>query len=380
MRQMWIRKAICVSLSLLPAPWLFAEEKAAGETKSAESAWSKLKFFGYVNIAYGETDRHRYRGATPGGTFDFRSAALQARWEMTPSSEFVVQVANENVGESPTNQLRDDLELDWLFYRYRFSDGTSVRLGRIPLPIGIYNEIKEVGTALPFFRPSDNFYGEGTWTSDSVDGVVLSHDFDLAEDWNLDVDLYYGDWERIETNGAQLQFAEAQIDDAVGFFAWLNTPWSGARVGFGYNRFTSSGGAFLAPGATDDENTRYLSFDGTWDPVTVRLEASRRYFTGGYWQPYYAEIGVQVAPKWKINALYDVGKLYYAIPFFATFDGKIEELWGLSVNYEIRPGLVAKLEQRRTTTLGQIEDVPLSMFFDQPVDVRLTLASVAVTF
>lgn len=354
------------------------EDTAATPEKS--SLASRFKFFGYINVAYGETDHHQYRGATPNGTFDFRSAALQGRFEANPDNEVVIQLANESVGDSPSDALRDDLELDWLFFRHRFKNGTSVRLGRVPLPIGIYNEIKDVGTALPFFRPSDNFYGEGTWTSDSVDGIVITHNFETGAGWNFDLDLYYGEWERIESDGNGRRYAKADISDAVGIFTWVNTPWNGLRVGFGYNQFTATGGAFLAPGVSDDENTRYFSLDGAWDPVTLRFEASRRNFTGGYWQPYYAELGLQVAAKWKVNALYDVGKLYYAIPFFATFDGDIEELWGLAVNYEIRPGWVAKLEHRWTKTLGQVEDRSLNMFFDQPLDIELTLVSVAVSF
>lgn len=341
---------------------------------------SKFKLFGYINVAYGKTDGHRYRGATEDGTFDFRTAAIQARYEANSRSEFVIQLANENVGKSPTNALRDDLELDWLFFKYRFKTGTQLRLGRVPLPIGIYNEIKDVGVALPFYRPSDNFYGEGTWTSDTVDGAVLSHNFDTQSGWAFNFDLYYGSWDRIETDGGSLRFAKAQIDDAVGVFTWITTPWNGVRFGLGYNRFDTTGGVFLAPGVTDHESTKYFSIDASFDPVTFRFEASRRNFTGGYWQPYYAELTLHLGDRWHLNALYDVGELYYEIPFFATFDDKVEELWGIGLNFQIRPGWVAKVEHRWTKTYGQIEDAPLSLFFDQPVDVKLLIVSMAVSF
>lgn len=373
-------RLLFLTMLLCIAAALHAETPVDEEKDSAPSLASKLKFFGYLNAAYGETDGHDYRGATNDGTFDFRTAALQVRFTPTANSEIVVQLANESVGESPTNELRDDLELDWLFYRHRFSNGTQVRIGRVPLPIGIYNEIKDVGVALPFYRPSDNFYGEGTWTSDSVDGLVITHNMELASDWSFQLDLYYGDWERIETDGNSLRFATADIQDAIGLFAWISPPSSGLRLGFGYNRFKTSGGVFLAPGVFDDEDTSYFSLDGNFEPWSLRFEASRRNFTGGYWQPYYLEVGVQVRSRVKINALYDVGELYYEIPFFATFDDKIEKLWGLSVNYEIRPGWVAKIEHRWTETYGQIEDRPISIFFDEPVDVKLLIVSMAVSF
>lgn len=368
------------SFFFLMTSGVFAEVAPGTPTTPHENVWSKFKFFGYLNIAYGKTDGHTYRGSTEDGTVDFRTAAVQARFEATANTEVVLQLANESVGKSPSDELRDDVELDWLFVRHRFKNGTSVRLGRVPLPIGIYNEIKDVGAALPFYRPSDNFYGEGTWTSDSVDGIVVSHNFATGAGWDFNVDLYYGDWKRIESDGGALRYAEADISDALGFFTWVTTPVEGLRVGFGWNEFEASGGTFLAPGVTDQESTRYLSIDGAFDKLTLRFETSKRNFTGGYWQPYYFEAGYQVADRWKVNALYDVGKLKYEIPFFATFDDKIEEVKGISVNYEIRPGWVAKVEHRWARTYSQIEDLPLNIFFDDPVDVRLGLASVAFSF
>lgn len=379
MSQDWTRLFFVLSLVGL-ASNAYSEVPPENGEGAPKNVLSKFKLFGYFNLAYGETDGRQYRGATEDGSFEFRTAALQARFAATPNAEFVVQLASEHVGESPTNSLRDDLDLDWLFFKYRFKNGTQVRLGRVPLPIGIYNEIKEVGTALPFYRPSDNFYGEGTWTSDSVDGAVLSHDFSTESGWSFNFDLYAGSWDRIETDGGTLRFAEAEIDDAVGVFTWVTTPWDGLRVGLGYNRFTTRGGVFLPPGATDDEKTRYLSIDASFEPVTFRFEASRRNFTGGYWQPYYAELSVRFASRWQASVLYDVGELYYEIPFFATFDDKVEELWGLGLKYEIRPGWVAKVEHRWSQTYGQIEDVQLSLFFDEPVDVKLLIASLAVSF
>ena len=305
--------------------------------------------------------------------------ALQLRFEPTEKDEFVIQLANERVGTSPSNDLRDDLEIDWLYYHRRLSDWTSIKIGRVPLPIGIYNVTKDVGTLLPFYRPSGVFYGDGTWTSDSVDGLVFSHSLAPQSDWRIDSHLYFGEWERIETSGSTLEFDVAEIEDAKGFWLWLNTPLPGLRFGLGANHFHASGGVFLPPGVSDTENTTYLSVDGDFERVVFRMEGSKREFTGGNWTPFYAELDVALTPKLRLAALYDKAELLFEIPFFATFDGKIEEIFGLGVRYFFKPSLVVKLEHQWFEGYGQIEDQPLNIFFDEPVKTNILILSASIS-
>lgn len=356
-------------------------EAPANEIPKKETDFaSRFSFFGSVSFGYGETDGIKYRGVDEDGSADLRNIALQVRSSLGKTDEIVVQLAHEKVGTSPTNDFRNDVELDWLFWAHTFSDGTRLRLGRVPLPIGFYNEVKDIGTALPFYRPSGNFYGEGTWTSDSVDGLALTRDLFEVNGWAVSGDLYYGEWERIETDGNTLTFGEADISDALGFYTWLESPNSRFRLGLGANRFEAEGGVFLAPGATDDEKTRYLSLEAGSEALTFRFEMSRRTFTGGYWQPYYLELVYRVNERFRIAGLYDVGHLRFEIPFFATFDDTIEESRGLSFSYFLRPNVVLKLEQHFMEGYGQIEDRPLNIFFDPPEEVRLTLFSLSATF
>lgn len=338
-----------------------------------------LQWFGYLNVGYGVADDHKHRGVPVGGTLDLHTVALQLRASLSSNNQFVVQLANERVGTSPSNQFREDLEVDWLYFQHSFgNDNTSLRIGRIPLPVGIYNEIKDVGILLPFYRPSGVFYGDGTWTSDSVDGIMLSHSFALGS-WTVDSDLYYGEWDRIESDGAG-GFEVAAIDDAVGFWTWLETPVHGLRIGLGANRFEASGGVFLAPGVTDEEETLFFSLDADFDRVRVRAEIAERRFTGGNWNPAYLEVDVGVTDRLRIAALYDQAQLLFEIPFFATFDGKIEEIFALGARFYLRSDMVVKLEHQWFEGYGQVEDTPLNIFFDDPVRTNIWIASVSMSF
>ena len=46
-----------------------------------------------------------------------------------------------------------------------------------PLPRGLVNEVRYIGTVLPFFRPSTELQGEAF---DAIDGLVASYHRDLG--------------------------------------------------------------------------------------------------------------------------------------------------------------------------------------------------------
>ena len=357
-----------------------AEDDKISNDHSGESLRSRFKIYGYLNQAYGVSSDHKYRGIPKGGTADHRSAALQVRFQATRRDEFILQLASRRLGTSPLNESREDLEIDWLYYHRQVGDRTTLKIGRIPLPVGIYNEVKNVGTLLPFYWPSGSFYGDGTWNSDSVDGVVLSHNFDLNSDWSLDAQVYFGEGERIETSGFPLAFDIAKIEDSKGLWLWLGTPVPGLRFGFGINRLHVEGGLFLPPGVKETEEAQYFSVEADLGRVAVRMEASQRKFSVGEWTPYYLEIDVGLTERFRLAALYSAADFKIEVPFLGGIDLQIEEIYGLGMRYFFNPNIVAKLEYQWFEGYGQIEDQPLSIFFDDPVKTNVVLVSVALAF
>jgi hypothetical protein len=151
----------------------------------------------------------------------------------------VLQLSHERYGASGLKELAQDVELDWLFYVHSFGD-TSVKVGRVPIPFGIYNEIRDVGTLLPFYRPPHNFYGEGAYNSDTLEGIVLSHTFSLGAGWGLDADLHYGAWTFMQRDFGGTYLRE-NVNDSLGVELWLDTPVSGLRIGAGRMRYDITG-------------------------------------------------------------------------------------------------------------------------------------------
>ncbi len=253
-----VLRCVCLAFLLFPAANSFAEEPER-----------KFFFNAYLTQAYGETDSTQVLGLDPDGTFDYRSAALLFRYQPTQNDRFVVQLAHERLGASPFASLLDDVELDWAFYEHRFVSGYKARLGRVPIPFGIYNETRDVGTLLEFYRPPVSIYFEGAYTSESVDGAVLSKTFFEDRPWSLSVDLYGGSWDRPAYLAPTVY--EGKAKDAFGAQLWLQTPIEGLRVGLAAQHFEQDGGLIIF-GEAKDTDVYLLSFDANFEHLVLRAE------------------------------------------------------------------------------------------------------------
>ena len=149
------RIAACVLLAMSPA--------------LASAQDDKLSIHGSANIGYGKTDGLPYFGLNRDGTSDYRAIALQFGYKISDKDRVVTQLLHRNFGTSPLKAIQPTVEPVWAFYEHRFDNGTSVKLGRNPLPRGLFNEVRFIGTLLPFYRVGSAVYGE---TLEFLDGAA----------------------------------------------------------------------------------------------------------------------------------------------------------------------------------------------------------------
>src|SRR5258705_11186603 len=109
---------------------------------SAQEFKPQITIHGYLTQAYGISDRYPTFGITKEGTADYRRAAVLARYELTSADNFVVQIAHRRLGDSPTMEFEENVKLDMAFYQRRFSNGTKLRVGKVAMPFGVYNEVR----------------------------------------------------------------------------------------------------------------------------------------------------------------------------------------------------------------------------------------------
>ncbi len=337
------------------------------------NALSKLTVHGFLTQAYADASFATGGISTPSvdefalgipedGTFDYRTMAIQFRYEISPKDVFIVQLSSRSLGESPIGDIEDDIELDWAFYERRLADNTVVKIGRIQIPFGIFNELRDVGTLLPFYRPSYAFYNEGSFTSETVDGLLLAHTFAPQAKWTFDLDVYLGTWELFEFDPFTMEVKVAQIEDALGFQLWVNTPVDGLRFGLGGNRRDVSGGnvgVLRAPGEEDEFIDLHASLDLARERYVVRAEYRQidadpgLIFFGATFDAWYVQLGYHPTEKLRLYAQIegvDVSNERtdsvkpFGIPFTQDLDAAFRRDTGVAINYIFSANMVLKLE------------------------------------
>jgi hypothetical protein len=356
-----------------------AEPPAQNETAPAETS-SKLSFHAYLNQAYARSDSHQVFGIPEDGTANYNNIAFQFRYQLTHKDVVVVQLAHDRLGKSTLNDVIDDIELDWAFYQRQITDVTSIKVGQIQLPLGIYNEIQDVGTLLPFYAAPESVYLKNR-TSESFVGAMVSHTFAQGSPWSVDGDLYYGGWDRLEQTPQTGVTNVAKAENAVGTQLWLNTPASGVRFGLAAFRMDIRDSVNQV-GSKDRSKTFVLSYDGTFERFFTRAE----YIYGRQparltsqittpridYEGYYGQVGVTVLPRLKVSAQAEVAQYDLNL---GTGKTTIFKDYALGIAYYFDYNIVAKLEAHRNRGT-QVENEALP----GPVVTNYGLASLAISF
>ena len=343
---------------------------------AAEEEDSKFSIHGFLTQAYADTSfaegpLRDSQGGNPSsselalgipesGTFDYRALALQFRYEISPRDIMVVQLSNEANGDAVADDFRDEVELDYAFYERRLGEQTSVKLGRVQIPYGIYNEIRDVGTVLPFYRAPYSIYLEGSFTSETIDGITFSHTFGAESDWSVDFDAYIGEYESSESNIADpTDVRDLKGEDTYGVQLWLNTPVLGLRFGATYQDKTLTGGqegTFREVGERQGIDELLFSVEGVFDRWSIRAEHRQfepevpSFFGTGNkitfdLTAWYAQLGFFFTDQFHAYIQHEVQGSEWSSPDFtnpADFDTRVDT--GIALNYLFTPNLVLKVE------------------------------------
>lgn len=326
-----------LALCCLPIP-LVADDGA--EELAPKVPADRLQIHGFLTQAYAWVDEGFYLGIPDGGTTDYRTAALQVRYDASNSSSFVFQIDHERLGDSPFDPLFDEVELDWIFYQHRFASGTAVQVGRVPRPTGIYNEIRDVGTLLPFYRPPAALYFEGLFSTDTLDGISVRHLFAADGSWPIELTAYYGGWEALEIQLSGTP-RTSKAEDALGGQVWVGTPIAGLRFGASFVTFDTRPSPSTAAGSFD---SWLLSLDGDFARWSVRAELLEAEFSLGDYTASYVQLGYRFNETFSLFGQWEEADVSTVLPFVGPVEVETADEWAASLNVHLRHDLLLKLE------------------------------------
>jgi hypothetical protein len=306
----------------------------------------KILLHGYLTQGWGASSGVPFYGLTSAGSTDFRYAALQMRYTPTTSDQFVVQVNHRRLGRSQITDFESDVNLNWAFYQRAFHNGTAVKFGRMPIPRGIYNELRSVGVVLPMYRPPVVMYDEGAYYSETIDGASVSHTFAESSPWNVEAHGYVGGWRSLayDTWSPEYSISRVRAENAIGAQVWLNTPVDGVRFGAAAQRHDDK---WESDGTLTELREYHLSFDATRERGFFRTEAQLQNY-GGSDKLYTVYAQMNVKPTSRIGVTAEVQRSRDTDVQYG--DGTLPSSFewhrsdGVGASYAFAPSLIFKLE------------------------------------
>jgi len=277
---------------------------------------NKFNINGYFSQGFAISDGNQIFGIPSSGTTNYRNAALLFSYEADEDLAAHLQFRHRLYGNSPLSRIEKTIQFDWGFLRYKINDNLNFKFGRVLLPLGIYNEVRDVGILLPFFQAPFTPYMEGNFTAKSFDGIMLSYSNSLPGGWSAESDIYTGQFTWVEwfryrnplTGGIEDFTRDISFRKAIGSRVFINSPIDGLRIG---GSIASGNILYIAPGRSninsdgDRLTLSLLSFDLTREEYFFRSEftdinAKKAKITG-----FYVQGGVQLHDAVWLNVQHD---------------------------------------------------------------------------
>lgn len=269
----------------------------------AQGTGEAFSIHGSLNAGYGKSSALPLIGIPTEGTADYRIATVQLRYRVSAQDQFVTQFLNRRVGTSPLRTAIGDLTTQWAFWQRNAGDVT-LKFGRAPLPRGLVNEVRYIGTLLPFFRvPYEYSYD----AFDAVDGAVASWRHSVGESWAFEAHAFAGGTEnrnvRSEAGGLSVRISKANNLRGAQFY--LEGP-GGLKFGLYGDRYERIDETSGAKGLRNHHGYS-AQIERPW--FTVRAEHMREtgYGSNSDLQNTYADVIVKVSERVRVAGEQSIG-------------------------------------------------------------------------
>ena len=203
-----------------------------------------LQVHGYLSQGWMRSSDNNFLTDSDDGSFEFNEAAVTVQGEVSDSLHCGLQLLARDMGELGSN----DVVLDWAYLDYNIAEYLGARIGRVKMPVGMYNETRDFDAGRDCILLPQGVYSDLLRDASlASNGMQLygSCDIGLAgglsyqawiggisvDDEEGGIPLFYEDREQNAVDVSQLD-----IDYVSGFsFDWT-TPLTGLRLNGSYGR------------------------------------------------------------------------------------------------------------------------------------------------
>ncbi|MCB1036210.1 MAG: hypothetical protein KDD47_20470, partial [Acidobacteria bacterium] len=185
-------------ICLVAAVWIGGAGQAE---ETGTNLGESVQIHGFGGWAFGSSSPWPYLTGRGGGEAEYENGEFALNISAQPSNR--LHVAAQFFWEV-TPDGTEEIEMDYAFAEWSFSDRLRLRAGQVKFPFGIYGEILDVGTLRPFFTLPQSIYGDNELESEAYLGLGVTGSKDLGSGWRLAYDIYGG--------GLDLEVGESLTD------------------------------------------------------------------------------------------------------------------------------------------------------------------------
>jgi hypothetical protein len=235
---------------------------AAALPAAAQDLPGNLQFHGFVSQGYLKSSANDYVGVpTSEGSFAMTEAAFNVTSQPVEGLRIGVQLYGRNLGAAGNHQVT----VDWAMGDYRWKNWLGFRVGRIKLPLGFYNTLRDVDMArAEILQPSSLYPLSQRDLNAAFDGGSLYGTASLGGGGSLEYEGFFGTQdlddiyiiERFIRDGAQASLPglgaigiknpdytlgriQADMESLFGLNLVWKTPVPGLRVGASHEQSKS---------------------------------------------------------------------------------------------------------------------------------------------
>ena len=376
---------MCTSFRSIKAAFAcFALLAWAAMAHGVEMMDGRLQVHGFLTQGIVVTSDNNFMGGSDDdGSLDLREIGLNFSLRATPDLHFSGQLLSHRSGEMDDGGVQLDYGMvDWTLLSGEQGRG-GLRLGRVKLPYGFYNETRDVAYTRPAAVLPQPIYFEMTRNLQmSADGISIYGEF-YGEAGNLYASYQLG-YPQADDRSVEAAFLgrnmgghfEANLSHLVN----VTYEGDGGRyklgmtygwVGMDYQRGTAdpvtSGSVKFRPvivsaqynaekwSLTAEHFYEFFQFD-EFGPLLDSSPVARSYYLQGAYRP---------APKWEIFARYDAffrdqddsnGKDWHARTGLPDFMAYAKD-WSAGVRYDVNENFMVRAELHRVNGTGWLSSL-----------------------
>ena len=117
----------------------------------------EIDIHGFISQGYMKSDENNYLTKSKKGSFDFSETAINFATDIDDNIRFGLQFFARDLGDQGNNIFK----LDWGFADYSVNDNYGYRLGKIKMPSGLYNTVRDIDLLRTEILLPQGVYDEG---------------------------------------------------------------------------------------------------------------------------------------------------------------------------------------------------------------------------